>query len=38
MKEKEEVVENEEEEEVVCGRVAVHSPAAKIEVITEKIL
>ena len=38
MKEKEEVVENEEEEEAVCGRVAVHSQAAKIEVITEKIL
>ena len=31
-------MENEKEDEVVCGRVAVHSHAAKIEVITEKIL
>ena len=26
------------EEEAVCGRVAVHSQAAKIEVLAEKIL
>ena len=32
------IEENEEEEEAVCGRVTVHSHAAKIEVITEKIL
>ena len=36
MKEKEEVVEN--EEEAMCGRVAVHSQTAKIEANTEKIL
>ena len=30
--------ENKEEEEAVCRRVAVHSPIAKIEAITEKIL
>ena len=37
MQEKEEVEENEEEEEAVCGRVAVYSQVAKIEAITEKI-
>ena len=37
MKEKEEVEENEEEEETVCRRVAIYSPIAKIEAITEKI-
>ena len=36
MKEKKEVVDN--EKEAVCGRVAIHSHAAKIEVMTEKIL
>ena len=33
-----EVEENKKEEEAVCGRVTVHSPVAKIEAITEKIL
>ena len=32
------VEENEEEEEAVCGRVAVHSPVVKIEAITGSIL
>ena len=35
MKEKEVVEENEEEEEAVCRRVAVHSHVVKIEAITE---
>ena len=35
MKEKEEVEENEEEEEAVCGRAVVHSHVIKIETITE---
>ena len=36
MKDKEVVEENEEEEEAVCGRVAVHSPhVVKTEAITE---
>ena len=35
MKEKEEVEGNEEEEEAVCWRVAVHSHVVKIEVNTE---
>ena len=35
MKEKEVVEENEEEEETVCGRVAVHSHVINIEAITE---
>ena len=38
MKEKKEVVENVEEEEAVCGRVAVHSQVAKIEAIAENNL
>ena len=35
MKEKEMVEENQEEEEVVRGRVAIHSHVVKIEAITE---
>ena len=35
MKEKEVFEENEEEEEAVCGRVAVHSHVVKSEAITE---
>ena len=35
MKEKEVVEENEEEDEAVCGRVAVHSHVVKIKAITE---
>ena len=35
MKEKEEVEENEEEEEAVCGTVTVHSQVVNIEAITE---
>ena len=34
MKEKEEVEENEEEEEAVCGIFAVHSLVVKLEAIT----
>ena len=38
MKEKEVGKENEEEEEAVCGRVAVHSHVLRIEAIIEYVI